>query len=126
MGAVHNMVTEVCGIYFQQMRRNVYVTPKSYLAFLQSYQNLYSQKFKDLEVEEKSITDGLIKLDEAGDGVNIMKKELAKQDEILKKKSDEVNALLVVLNKENEKAEIKAKEVNGITEACLIQRNQIE
>lgn len=34
MGQVHNMVTEVCGIYFSQMRRNVYVTPKSYLAFL--------------------------------------------------------------------------------------------
>jgi len=108
------------------MRRNVYVTPKSYLAFLASYQNLYSRKISDLEIEEKSITDGLIKLDEAGDGVNVMKKELAKQDEILKKASEEVNALLVVLNKENEKAEIKAKEVNGITVACLAQRNQIE
>lgn len=37
MGQVHNMVTEVCAIYFQQMRRNVYVTPKSYLGFLASY-----------------------------------------------------------------------------------------
>jgi dynein heavy chain len=37
MGKVHNLVTEVCGIYFQQMRRYVYVTPKSYLSFINMY-----------------------------------------------------------------------------------------
>lgn len=34
MGKVHDLVTEVCDIYFQRMRRYVYVTPKSYLAFI--------------------------------------------------------------------------------------------
>jgi len=37
MGKVHNMVTEVCQLYFQQMRRYVYVTPKSYLSFIAMY-----------------------------------------------------------------------------------------
>lgn len=44
MGQVHNMVTEVCDMYFTQFRRRVYVTPKSYLSFLQFYQNLYAEK----------------------------------------------------------------------------------
>ena len=34
MGKVHNMVSDVCTIYFLQMRRYVYVTPKSYLSFI--------------------------------------------------------------------------------------------
>ena len=34
MGKVHKMVDSVCTIYFQQMRRHVYVTPKSYLSFI--------------------------------------------------------------------------------------------
>ena len=37
MGKVHKMVDQVCGVYFQQMRRYVYVTPKSYLSFIQAY-----------------------------------------------------------------------------------------
>lgn len=37
MGKVHKMVDEVCAIYFQQMRRHVYVTPKSYLSFISMY-----------------------------------------------------------------------------------------
>lgn len=37
MGKVHDLVTEVCDIYFQRMRRYVYVTPKSYLAFIDQY-----------------------------------------------------------------------------------------
>lgn len=72
-----------------------------------------------MEKEEKAITDGLLKLEEAGAGVNQMKKELAVKDENLKKSTDEVNALLQVLNKENEKADAKAREVNGITEKCM-------
>lgn len=37
MGKVHKMVGDVCEVYFQQMRRHVYVTPKSYLSFIQAY-----------------------------------------------------------------------------------------
>jgi len=52
MGKVHKMVDEVCGIYFQQMRRYVYVTPKSYLSFIAMYQDVYVQKYKGIDVEE--------------------------------------------------------------------------
>ena len=52
MGKVHQLVTEVCGIYYQQMRRHVYVTPKSYLSFIAMYQELYVKKFKAIDIEE--------------------------------------------------------------------------
>jgi dynein heavy chain len=34
MGEVHNFVRDVSEMYFQQMRKNVYTTPKSYLSFI--------------------------------------------------------------------------------------------
>ena len=45
MGKVHDLVTDVCGEYFQRMRRYVYVTPKSYLAFIDQYKQVYKAKF---------------------------------------------------------------------------------
>ena len=41
MGMVHRMVTEVCDLYFIRMRRHVYVTPKSYLSFIDQYKKVY-------------------------------------------------------------------------------------
>lgn len=52
MGKVHKMVDSVCSIYFQQMRRYVYVTPKSYLSFISAYQALYTTKYKAIDKEE--------------------------------------------------------------------------
>jgi dynein heavy chain, axonemal len=37
MGRVHQMVTEVCDIYYEKLRRQVFVTPKSYLSFIKMY-----------------------------------------------------------------------------------------
>jgi dynein heavy chain, axonemal len=85
MGQVHNMVTDVCELYFGQFRRRVYVTPKSYLSFLNFYKNLYTLKLRGIEVEEKQIVDGLDKLAEASEGVSKLKKELAVKEEQLKK-----------------------------------------
>jgi dynein heavy chain len=52
MGKCHDLVTEVCGIYFQRMRRNVYVTPKSYLSFIDLYKDVYQKKYDGIDVEE--------------------------------------------------------------------------
>jgi dynein heavy chain len=37
MGAVHLMVDDICGLYMKRMRRQVYVTPKSFLGFIGFY-----------------------------------------------------------------------------------------
>ena len=62
MGKVHKMVDSVCQEYFQQMRRYVYVTPKSYLSFIQAYHELYNSKYKAIDKEEQNINKGLYKL----------------------------------------------------------------
>jgi dynein heavy chain len=45
MGHVHVYVTAACKEYFEKFRRHVYVTPKSYLSFIQGYKELYSKKW---------------------------------------------------------------------------------
>ena len=47
MGNVHLMVTQVCEIYFQKMRKSVFVTPQSFLSYLNSYKKLYITKYFD-------------------------------------------------------------------------------
>jgi dynein heavy chain len=125
MGRVHQMVTEVCGIYFQQMRRHVYVTPKSYLSFINMYQMEYVKKFKGIDVEETNINNGLQKLAEATEGIDLLKIALKKEDATLKVASEQTAALLAELEVENKKADIKAAEVQQVTEACLAQKEVI-
>jgi len=125
MGKVHNLVTEVCGIYFQQMRRYVYVTPKSYLSFINMYQDVYVKKFKGIDIEEQNINNGLDKLAEATRGIDELKISLKKEDATLKIAADQTALLLAELEVENKKADIKSSEVAAVTEACLTQKQTI-
>lgn len=125
MGKVHQLVNEVCGIYYQQMRRHVYVTPKSYLSFISMYQDVYVKKYKGIDVEEQNINNGLEKLAEATQGIDELKIALKKEDATLKIAADQTAALLGELEIENKKADAKATEVAGVTEACIAQKNTI-
>ena len=47
------------------MRRAVYVTPKSFLSYLNSYKDLYIDKYENLDKQESSFKVGLAKIKEA-------------------------------------------------------------
>lgn len=55
MGHVHVYVTAACKEYFDKFRRHVYVTPRSYLSFIQGYKELYSRKWAYTEELAQSI-----------------------------------------------------------------------
>lgn len=118
MGKVHNMVNDVCGVYLQQMRRYVYVTPKSYLSFIAMYQEIYKLKYKGIDVEEQNINQGLDKLAEATAGVEELKINLKKEEVILKAAKESTEKLLGELEIENKKADIKSQEVGAVSSAC--------
>lgn len=126
MGKVHKMVDTVCEEYFQQMRRYVYVTPKSYLSFIQAYHELYQSKYKAIDKEEQNINRGLFKLAEATTDVEAMKVVLKEENHNLDLATEATNKLLKELDEKNRKADIKAEEVNAVTEACEEQRSKIE
>lgn len=59
MGHVHVYVTAACKEYFDKFRRHVYVTPKTYLSFIQGYKELYSRKWAYTQELAASIQVGL-------------------------------------------------------------------
>lgn len=125
MGRCHDLVTEVCDIYFARMRRHVYVTPKSYLSFIDLYKDVYKVKYDGIDVEEANIVSGLDKLAEASQGVEELKVDLKKEEVKLKEASDVTDKLLKELEIENKKAKEKADEVAIVAENCINQRNTI-
>jgi len=125
MGKCHDLVTEVCEIYFQRMRRHVYVTPKSYLSFIDLYKEVYTKKYNGIDVEESNIVKGLDRLAEASQGVEELKVDLRKEEVKLKEASEVTDKLLKELEVENKKAKEKADEVAIVAENCINQKNTI-
>lgn len=119
MGKVHDLVTEVCGDYFQRMRRYVYVTPKSYLSFIDQYKIVYKAKFDGIDKDDMNIRNGLDKLKEASEGVEELKIDLKKEEVKLKEASEVTDKLLKELEVENRKAKIKEEEVLGVKTKCI-------
>merc|ERR1719472_635750 len=119
MGTFQGIVRDMCQVYFTRMRKNVYVTPKSFLCFVDFYKVLYKKKFEDVNILEKTVNNGLSKLAEASADVEKMKGELREQEKVLKVEEEKTNKLLVNVQTEKAKAEKKAKEVGVQKDACL-------
>ena len=73
MGGAHASITAACAEYHKRFRRNVYVTPKSYLSFLDGYRKLYSEKLAETRELASSINVGLQKMNDAKVDVKRMK-----------------------------------------------------
>lgn len=82
MGHVHVFVTNACQEYFDKFRRHVYVTPKSYLSFIQGYKSLYQKKWENVKQLARNINNGLQKMFEAKDDVNKMKVDLSIKNQV--------------------------------------------
>jgi len=126
MGTVHAQVGTVCDLYFARMRRHVYVTPKTYLGFINFYKKVYEEKFDEINKLERAVNVGLQKLNEAAADVEKMKVALREEEKKLKESEEQTNKLLVKVQSETAKAEKKSAEVGVQVESCMGMKNQIE
>ena len=126
MGGVHMMVNDVCTEYYHKMRRHVYVTPKSYLSFIDSYKDEYSKQYLVKNNKEANIRIGLLKLKEGAEGVEIMKIDLKKENQKLEAATEKTIKLVKNLEKEGEVANRKAQEVQLVKEGCEVDRARIQ
>merc|ERR1711865_647758 len=93
-GTVHHMTNEVCGEYWNAMRRKVSQTPKSYLSFIQNYKTLYTEKLEYVSDQERRVALGLDKLISGGATVEKMKIALAAEKVKLGIAEEETNKML--------------------------------
>jgi len=100
MGNVHILVNTACDLYFQKMRRQVYVTPKSFLSYLNSYKGLYMEKYKELDIQGNSFKIGLNKIQEATVTIANMEVGLKEEENQLKEAAEKTEKLLLNLDKE--------------------------
>jgi dynein heavy chain len=112
MAKVHSLVTQATLDYFASYRRNVYVTPKSYLSFLKTYCLVYQDQFDGIKALADKINNGLVKLEEAAGDVAKMQVELKNTEVVLQEAAAKSAVLLKEITvstaaAEKTKAEVK-------------------
>lgn len=73
---VHQSVEEESQVFYESLRRKVYITPKSYLDLIKSYQLFLAEKNQQLSDRRNTLFTGLSKLQETNKEVNRLSEEL--------------------------------------------------
>ncbi len=116
MGKVHAMVSASTHEFFERYRRHVYVTPKSYLSFIQAYRQVYVTKVNRVEELANSIKEGLAKIEQAREDVGLMKEELKVKEANLVVAQEKSSELLQEITTSTAKAEKKKGEVQQVAD----------
>jgi dynein heavy chain len=114
MAFVHDAMSRSTVEYFESYRRNVYVTPKSYLGFIDEYKKVYVQKLDHIEGLAENINTGLSKLLDAAKDVEKMKIELKEKEKTLVVAQEKSAILLQDITASTAKAEKKKAEVQTV------------
>jgi len=117
-GFVHRSIEETSALFFQQLRRRVYTTPKSYLDLINLYMNMLTGLQDVVEIKSERMKVGVRKLEETNNIVDGLKGELVKLEPVLKSKSIETDALLIDVAHQSAEANVVAEKV-GAEEAIV-------
>jgi len=85
-------VNEFSAIIFEQERRYVYTTPKSFLELIKLFKTMLSKKRTELEENKQKYETGVMKLNETGEIVSKLQEDLkviSVEVEAAKKSADE-------------------------------------
>ncbi|KAM9382937.1 dynein axonemal heavy chain 8 [Phaethornis superciliosus] len=114
MGLFHDIVSESCENYFQRYRRRAYVTPKSYLSFINGYKEVYTEKLEGIKKQAERMKIGLAKLMDASESVAKLSEELAVKEKELAVASVKADEVLAEVTESAEAASKVKNEVQGV------------
>ena len=122
MGSFHDVVADSCVEYFQRYRRTAHVTPKSYLSFLGGYKRLYAEKKEYIAGLAHRMDQGLEKLVQAAESVELLKIELAEKEKelvIANAEAERVLAEVSATAAQAEKIKAQVQKVKDKAEAIV-------
>jgi len=124
MARIHKSVIDVSAEFFMSMRRNVYCTPKSFLAFIDMYRDLYKEKFDNIDREEQNVNNGLETIKAASKQIEELRVVINKQRETVDELLKGIKEKAAVIKEDTDKAKKKEEEVTR--DATEIEANKVK
>uniref|UniRef100_A0AAV2L334 AAA+ ATPase domain-containing protein n=1 Tax=Knipowitschia caucasica TaxID=637954 RepID=A0AAV2L334_KNICA len=126
MGDFQDVVAEKCTEYFQRFRRQTYVTPRSFLSFVNSYKLIYSEKVEHVGTMAQRMDTGLKKLMEAEVSVSELSEQLVVKEQELASASLRADAVLLEVTEKARAAEEVKRQVQKVKDRAQIIVDEIE
>eukprot|EP00742_Colponemidia_sp_Colp-10_P007071 GILJ01007591.1.p1 GENE.GILJ01007591.1~~GILJ01007591.1.p1 ORF type:complete len:2165 (-),score=376.69 GILJ01007591.1:179-6499(-) len=115
---IHSSSQETAQRFFEELRRPVYTTPKSYLDLISLYVAMLTEKKKELETNQRRLTAGLTKLEDTRQAVKDLQPALIALQSTLAQKSAETETLLAQVASDQASAEVV--KANVVAEEALV------
>ncbi|KAH9600450.1 Dynein heavy chain AAA lid domain [Trypanosoma melophagium] len=119
---IHTTVIEVAHDYWEEQRRRYYITPTSYLEFIELYKALYNEQRSLLEEQLSRVVNGKEKMKETDDTIAKMKVEIETKHPLLEKASKETEEVVADLSLRQSKASEVQVQVRAQQESAAEQQ----
>ncbi|EUB55933.1 Dynein heavy chain 5, axonemal [Echinococcus granulosus] len=110
---IKSVLVNIMGM-FHRMRRQTYVTPKSYLSFVTTYKSTYSTKRGEIDALASRMVSGLEKLSEATEAVNKLSEGLVVMERELAAANQKAEAVLTRVKEQAHAAQAVKEQVQVV------------
>ncbi|CBZ35711.1 dynein heavy chain, putative [Leishmania donovani] len=120
---VHAATTEMAQQYYDELRRRYYITPTSYLEFIETYKALLQSRRSRVEAQLAQVENGTEKMRETEETITKMKVEIEEKRPQLEKASEETQAVVADLKVRQAKAAEVQVQVRAQQESATVQQH---
>ncbi|EAY20602.1 Dynein heavy chain family protein [Trichomonas vaginalis G3] len=113
--SAHSIVSNYCQKFFEEMKRTNYVTPSTFLSFLNLITSLGDRLKTKLETTTNNIQKGLQKMEEASKEIVVLEKNIRELQPELARRKDETVIMIRELSANQEQAKATKDKVAAAT-----------